>query len=75
MASLPPGSLSRKSSGVARDPSGRGVDIVNRSGPGLGPTAAGLRMFPTLPRIPRLGIPFESHLGHGITPRQRGFLL
>lgn len=25
--------------------------------------------------LPGTGVPFESHLGHGIPPRQRGFLL
>jgi hypothetical protein len=37
-----------------------------------GPDSACFRHFPA---FARLGIPFESHLGHGIPPRQRGVLL
>lgn len=31
--------------------------------------------FHHFPVLPRPGIPFESHLGHGISPLRRGFLL
>ena len=39
------------------------------------PDCPGFRMFPPLPSVPKAWVPFESHLGHGIPPRQRGYLL
>ena len=49
--------------------------LLLRTGPyahRTGPDSACFRYFPAITR-PRIA--FESHLGHGIPPRQRGFLL
>jgi DNA-binding XRE family transcriptional regulator len=37
------------------------------------PDRAGLRLFPGRPVFAGAGMQFESHLGHSIPPRQRGF--
>lgn len=52
------------------------VDNVNTFLVGLRLTAFGLVRFPYVrgfPAFARPGMQFESHLGHGMSPRQRGF--
>jgi hypothetical protein len=39
----------------------------------LGPDWPGLSMFSGLPTVGKGGMRLESHLGHSIPPRQRGF--
>jgi hypothetical protein len=55
-----------------------GVHIVDTLGCGLGRTTTGLARIADAfgtSVFTRAGMQFESHLGHSMTPRQRGFLL
>jgi hypothetical protein len=56
-----------------------GVDYVNisglRTGPYIGRTGSDSVCFLEFPVFTRAGMQFESHLGHSMTPRQRGLLL